>query len=617
MRLREGVVTEAADPGIVTVEPPRVVPGLGFGDVGALQRLARAQDSCMPSATTVPFPAPEQRWLPAGFDAADEAAVRKAFAGLTARRPADAAELLAWIADADELLAALDAAEAHRRIAVTRDTTDARARAEHERFQQVLVPIARTARDALDTIYLQSPARAELDQGAWGVFDRLCANRHALHREENVTLAAQESSLLLRHDTLMGALRVPFRGEELTPQGVARWLDHTERDLREQAWIALARARLERREELSTLFDELLAVRRAQAENAGFDNYRDFRFRELERFDYGADECESFHAAVEQHVVPAAVVRRERRRAALGVDRLRPWDLAVDPDGKPPLRPFDGGEELLALAGRILEPVDPQVAEQLAYLAERGLLDLVNRPGKAPGGYQQTLEDLRLPFIFANAVGVQQDVRTLLHEMGHALHALDARDQPVLDYRHAPIEFCEVASMSMELLAAEQFGKAYRKADARRARTLQLEHALNILPWVATIDAFQHWVYCYPEHDAAERAACWIALRKRFEPDVDWSGQQDWLAVEWQRQLHLFKYPFYYIEYGIAQVGALQVWLNWRNKGRPAYAAWRAALALGGSRPLPELFTTAHVCFEFGPRMLQTLTAAVVEALEE
>jgi oligoendopeptidase F len=432
-----------------------------------------------------------------------------------------------------------------------------------------------------------------------------------------VALATREASLTLRYDALMGALTVPFRGEELTPQAVARWLDRPDRDLREQAWLALARSRLQRSDEVGALFDQLVALRRDQAANAGFDNYRDFRFRELERFDYGPLECEEFHAAVEEHVVPAAVALRARRLAALGVPTLRPWDLAVDPAGRPPLRPFEDDTELVELCRRVLQRVDPELSEQLGFLSERDLLDLANRPGKAPGGYQQSLEDVRLPFIFANAVGVQQDVRTLLHETGHAVHALAAREQPVLDYRHAPIEFCEVASMSMELLGAEQYSAAYSASDARRARTLQLEHALTMLPWIATVDAFQHWVYCYPEHSAEERAAYWTTLRRRFEPDIDWSGHEDWLAVEWQRQLHLFKHPFYYIEYGIAQVGALQVWLNWRNKGRPAYAAWRTALALGGSRPLPELFTAAHICFEFGPRMLQTLTAAVQAALDE
>ncbi|MHC5212743.1 MAG: M3 family oligoendopeptidase [Planctomycetota bacterium] len=571
----------------------------------------------MPSATALPFPAPDQRWLPSGFDAGDETAVREAFAGLTGRRPAEAQELLTWIADVDELLAALDAGEARRRIATTRDTTDTEAREEHERFQQVIVPLARTQRDTLDQIFLESPGRADLDRESWGVFDRLCANRHALHRDANVKLAAREASLMLRYDTHMGALKVPFRGEEFTPQGIACWLDRTERDLREQAWAALARARLERAPVLGNLFSELIALRREQAANAGFANYRDFRFRELERFDYGPPECEAFHAAVEEHVVPAVTELHEKRREALDVPTLRPWDLAVDPAGLPPLRPFTDADELVTLGRDVLAHVDPELAERLGFLAEQDLLDLANRPGKAPGGYQSTLEDVRLPFIFANAVGVQQDVRTLLHETGHAVHALDARDQPVLDYRHAPIEFCEVASMSTELLAAEQFARVYPPEDARRARSLQLEHALTILPWVATVDAFQQWLYCYPEHTEEERAAYWISLRRRFEPDIDWSGHEDWQALEWQRQLHLFKHPFYYIEYGIAQVGALQVWLNHRNKGRPAYEAWRAALALGGSRSLPELFTAAHTCFDFGPRMLQTLTAAVRSALDE
>ncbi|HTE05713.1 MAG TPA: M3 family metallopeptidase, partial [Planctomycetota bacterium] len=292
-----------------------------------------------------------------------------------------------------------------------------------------------------------------------------------------------------------------------------------------------------------------------------------------------------------------------------------PWDLAADVHGRPPLRVFHGGEELADLAGRLLERVDGELAGQFRFLREQRLLDLDNRPGKAPGGYQAFLEDRRLPFIFANSVGLVADLRTLLHEGGHAFHALAARGQPLATGRHAPLEFAEVASMGMELLAAEHLPAVLGEEAGVRALRAQLERTLELLPWVATIDAFQHWLYTYPEHTREERAAYWTALRRRFEPSVDWSGHEEWLSREWQRQLHLFKHPFHDIEYGIAQVGALQLWLNARHQGRPAVTAWREALALGGSRPLPELFTTAHLCFDFGPRMLETLTAAVLDAL--
>jgi oligoendopeptidase F len=569
----------------------------------------------MTTTLPAPFPAPEQRYLPRDFDPTDEPTLLAVFKELRTRPVAEVDELLAWIADVDELESALDAADAHAAIAATRNTEDVAAREAHLDMQTRVRPLARRHLDSLDRKYLACEARASLERSRWGVYDRLRSNRASLYSKANLPLLAEEAELSQRHDERVGALSVPFRGGSYTPQAMARWLDDPDRQAREEAWQALATARLGAADDLNGLFDRLLALRREVADNAGFTDYREYCFRDRERFDYGPADCESFHAAVEEQVVPAMIELRERRRRALGLPHLRPWDLAVDPLLRPPLRPFQDADELADLCERILTCVDPTVGEQFAFLRSRGLLDLANRPGKAPGGYQRTLADVRLPFIFANAVGIQQDVRTLLHEAGHAVHALAARDQPVADYRHAPPEFCEVASMSMELLGAEQFAGNYPPEDARRAHAEQLERSLAILPWVATIDAFQHWLYSYPEHTPDERAAYWVSLRRRFEPDVDWSGHEDWLALEWQRQLHLFKYPFYYIEYGIAQVGALQVWLNWRNKGAPALKAWRGALALGGSRPLPELFTAAHVCFDFGPGMLSTLTRAVLDAI--
>ncbi|MHC4846108.1 MAG: M3 family oligoendopeptidase [Planctomycetota bacterium] len=571
----------------------------------------------MSTTVALSYPPPERNFLPADFDATDTAQIDARFDELLQRPLDDVDALLAWIADADELVAALSAVESRCRIAASVDTTDTAAREALIDFQTRVIPVRRRGTAALDHRFVDCPLRAGLDPAAWGVFDRDKRADQELFREANVALETEESRLALRYDELMGALTVSFRGEQYTPQAMARFLEESDRDTRKEAWIASSNARLAVSDEVQTVLDQLLSLRGEMAANADCVDYREFRFRQLHRFDYGPAECETFHAAVEQHVVPAVSALRERRRRALGVDQLCPWDLAVDPEGRPPLRPFNDVNELSDMCQTAFTRVDPELGAQFAFMREHDLLDLANRPGKAPGGYQATPADTRLPFIFANAVGLLRDVRTLLHEGGHAFHALACRDQPVAEYRHAPIEFCEVASMSMELLAAEQLEAVMSSEDAARARSQQLQRSLEILPWVATIDAFQHWLYTHPGHDHDERRAAWVALRERFEPGLDWSGQQAWYGLEWQSQLHLYRVPFYYIEYGIAQVGALQVWLNWRNKGAPALAAWREALALGGSRPLPELFTAAHVCFDFGPAMLKTLCAAVMESIDE
>lgn len=307
---------------------------------------------------------------------------------------------------------------------------------------------------------------------------------------------------------------------------------------------------------------------------------------------------------------------RERRAREMGLDNLKPWDLAVDPLGREPLRPFRNGQELAQRSRRVFERVDRELGRQFQTLIDHGVLDLDNRPGKEPGGYQTTLWERKLPFIFMNAVGRDTDVRTLLHEGGHAFHMLAAKDEPILDYRHAPMEFCEVASMGMELLANPHTGVFYpNREDKERSARVLLEGTLDILPWIATIDAFQHWVYTNPKHTRAQRTAAWMKLRRRFGDGADWSGHGRYEEVLWHRQGHLFGVPFYYIEYGIAQLGALMVWHRSRKHPKAALTDYKRALRLGGSVGLRELFRTAGGRFDFRTRTMRPLVRAVMETL--
>jgi oligoendopeptidase F len=301
----------------------------------------------------------------------------------------------------------------------------------------------------------------------------------------------------------------------------------------------------------------------------------------------------------------------------LNLDRLRPWDLAVDPLNRPPLRPFEQVDRMVSASQQIFDRLDPELAEGFKSMRERRLLDLANRKGKAPGGYQATLSEARLPFIFMNAVGIQRDVETILHEAGHAFHALATRDEDLFAYRHAPIEFCEVASMSMELLGNQFLEAFYPPAEARRARREHLEGIIEVFPWIATVDAFQHWIYTHPGHSRAERTAHWLTLMDRFGGDVDWAGYEDARANLWHRQLHIFLHPFYYVEYGIAQLGALQVWANSRANHAQALADYKQALRLGGSRPLPELFSAAGCRFDFSAKTVKPLVASVRHELAQ
>jgi oligoendopeptidase F len=289
--------------------------------------------------------------------------------------------------------------------------------------------------------------------------------------------------------------------------------------------------------------------------------------------------------------------------------------MAVDPLGRPPLRPFEHVDQMLAHTQEIFGSLDSDLAEGFGRMQQLHLLDLANRKGKAPGGYQSTLAEARVPFIFMNAVGLQRDVDTILHEAGHAFHALATRDEDLYDYRSAPIEFCEVASMSMELLGNQFLERFYAPPDARRARRTHLEGIVNIFPWIATVDAFQHWIYTHPGHSRADRKAAWLELTDRFGGDVDWTGYEEARAYLWHRQLHIFIHAFYYIEYGIAQLGALQVWANSKRNQAAALKDYKRALALGGSRPLPELFAAAGCPFDFSRKTIAPLMQLTREEL--
>ncbi|GIW86308.1 MAG: oligoendopeptidase F [Isosphaeraceae bacterium] len=521
------------------------------------------------------------------------------------------AELEAWLEDQGELAAAVSQEGTERYIAMTCQTDDPAREAAYLEWVREIEPKLKPLQNALREKYLDNPYRAALPPQRYQVLDRQWENRRALYREANIPRETELAELEQKYQKTIGAMTVTFRGQEYTPAQMARFLEEPDRNTRQEAWTLVAHRRLQDRDLLDELFDRMIALRVAIASEAGFDRYTAFAYRQRERFDYGEAQTQAFRDAIERHVVPLAINLQQERRERLGLDSLRPWDLAVDPLGREPLRPFQTAAELAQKTQRIFAAIDPELGSQFAYLYDHQLLDLENRKGKAPGGYQTTLENDRLPFIFMNAVGVDGDLRTLLHEGGHAFHALACRGEPLAAYRDPPIEFCEVASMSMELLAARHLMEFYSPQDADRSRRQLLEGIVAILPWIATVDAFQHWVYDHPHHTREERQAAWVSLLNRFGGIVDWSGYEDAQAHSWHRQLHIFLYPFYYIEYGIAQLGALQVWQAARTNPAEAVAAYRRGLALGGSRPLPELFAAAGIRFDFSPATIAPLIDAI------
>ena len=558
-----------------------------------------------------------RQFVPAQADLGDWNQIAPLFdkleAGAAACKTAQAFER--WILDGSELSAALDEESSRRYIAMTCHTESSDAEKAFLHFVEEVEPQLKPRQFKLAQIYLEHPCRAQLPQDRYFVFDRGTRLQVELFRPENVALETEEAKLAQQYQKLIGSLTVNFRGQEQTLVQMGRYLEDPDRVLRQETWELVTKRRLQETAPIEEIFEQLLKLREQIAANAGFANYLQYAFRARGRFDYTPEDCLKFHEAIEKEIMPAVRELQAQRRQQLGLDALRPWDLSVDPLNRAALRPFEKIDTLVASTGDIFDRLDPKLSKEFALMRQLHLLDLDNRKGKAPGGYQSTLAESRLPFIFMNAVGIQRDVETILHEAGHAFHALAAREEDLYAYRSAPIEFCEVASMSMELLGNEFIEKFYSTGDAQRARRDHLEGIVEIFPWIATVDAFQHWIYSHPGHSRAERQAAWNDLMKRFGGDVDWSTYEDARTNLWHKQLHIFIHPFYYVEYGIAQLGALQIWANSKKDKARALQQYHEGLALGGSRPLPELFQAAGCRFDFSRDTIKPLVNLITSEL--
>lgn len=571
----------------------------------------------MPSLATSDF-------VPADLDASKWANVEPLFAELNARGVGSAEEFERWLLDRSELDAAMSEAGAIRYIDMTCDTGSEHKKKAYMDFVEGVIPKIKPESFELDKKQAALAKRFDLGE-RYAVINRDTIAAVDLFRDKNVPIQTELTKLDTEYDTICGAMMVEFDGAEKTLPQMGKYQESADRAVREAAWKAVADRRAQDADRINAIFDEMVSKRHRLALNAGLKDFVGYSFKARGRFDYTPEHCFAFHDGIEKHVMPFVSKLDTERKSLLKVDALRPWDLSVDPKGRAPLQPFEGGADLVAKTQRVFDRLSPELAEMFASLgdgtntkgAEGGAsLDLDSRKGKAPGGYQYMRDRSRRAFIFMNAAGLHRDVETMVHEAGHAFHSMYCVDEPLAHYRHAPIEFCEVASMSMELLTMPYWDEYYpSKEDADRARRRQLEGSVGLLPWIATIDAFQHWIYTHPEHTQAERAAAWLKIEERFGHQghrVAWDGIEKYRPLIWQRQGHLFGSPFYYIEYGIAQLGALGLWLKSLEEGpEAAMDAYRKSLSLGGSRPLPELFAAADLPFDFGPDTVGRLVGRV------
>jgi oligoendopeptidase F len=523
-----------------------------------------------------------------------------------------------WLKDRSELEAFVSEDLAWRYVKMTCNTEDKELENAYLFFVTEIEPQISPINDKLNRKLVECRFINELDEEKYFIYLRGIRKEIEIFREANVPLMAEIATESQKYGSIIGGLTVEIEGKELTLQQAANFLKNPDRAKREAAFIKINDKRLAHAQELDELFNKLIALRNQVALNAGFENYRDYMFAALGRFDYAPEDCFAFHAAIQQEVVPLIKQFNEKRTKELGY-QLRPWDLEVDTQNREALEPFTSGSDLLDKTVKCFRKVDDYFAWCIETMDNMQRLDLESRKGKAPGGYNYPMAETNVPFIFMNAASSTRDVETMVHEGGHAVHSFLSKDLELAAFKNCPSEVAELASMSMELISYDGQDEFYRTPEEfKRAKEEHLEGIIKVLPWIATIDKFQHWIYTHPKHTADERKLYWIELSKEFGTGmVDWSGYEQVQSYTWQKQLHLFEVPFYYIEYGMAQLGALGVWRNFLTDKSKAVKQYKEALSLGYTKPIGEIYKTAGVEFNFSDTYIKSLMEFVKAELNK
>ncbi len=550
-----------------------------------------------------------RHFVPADFVVTDWQSLEPWFKNLLERNIDTTENLEQWLLDQSELEAVVSEDACWRQIKMTCDTANKELEESFNFYCMELQPKIQPLADALNKKLINHPLANKLDAAKYFTYLRSLRKSIELFREENIPIQAELAVLQQQFGVISGKMTVHINEKEFTLQQATKFLENHDRNLREEAYRKIQERRLQDKDQLDKLYNQLLEKRNAEALNAGFINYRDYRFKELGRFDYTKEDCDAFHEAVKQHVLPLVNMIYQKKKEKLGLDKLRPWDVDAEPEGSPTLHPFSSSDELISKSVDCFSKLRPFFGECLAKMNELKHLDLESRMGKAPGGYNCPLAESGAPFIFMNAAGQMQDLITMVHEGGHAVHSFLAHPLPLSGFKEYPMEIAEVASMAMELFSMDHWDSFFSDdLQLKKAREYELERVITIFPWIATIDKFQHWVYENPAHTIEERTTRWNEILKEFSDDVmDYSGLENFRSNLWQKQLHLYEVPFYYIEYGIAQLGAIGMWRQFKLNRELALDNYCNALSLGATKTLPQLFETAGLKFDFSPEQIKTL----------
>lgn len=548
-------------------------------------------------------------FLPEDFAVTDWESLEPYFKDLSERKIDGRKDLEKWLNDSSELEAVISEDACWRQIKMTCDTENKTLEEAFVFFVTQIQPQIQPYADKLNRKLLESPFVQELDKEKFFTYLRNVKKSIDLFREENIPLQSELSVLAQQFGVINGKMMVEVNGKEYTLQQAAKFLESHDRNLREEVYRKINERRLKDKDALNDLYTQLVNKRDQVAKNAGFENYRDYKFVELGRFDYTKEDCYQFHEAVKAHVLPLVNEIYEKKKKKLGLDSLRPWDTEAEPEGVQPLRPFSNGKELLEKSIECFEKIRPFFADCLRKMNAMQRFDLESRKGKAPGGYNCPLAETGAPFIFMNAAGQMSDVTTMVHEGGHAVHSFLSHPLELSSFKEYPMEIAEVASMSMELFSMDYWDTFFSKEEElQRAKEHQLERVITIFPWIATIDKFQHWIYENPNHTLEERRKRWKEILIEFSStSIDFSGLDEYRDFNWQRQLHLFEVPFYYIEYGIAQLGAIGLWMQFKQDKDAALDNYMKSLQLGGTKTLPQLYSAAGLKFNFSPAYIREL----------
>ncbi|HPH22381.1 MAG TPA: M3 family oligoendopeptidase [Chitinophagaceae bacterium] len=560
----------------------------------------------------------ERTFLPKDFTVTNWESLEPFFKELLERPIENKTNLEQWLKDMSELEAVVSEDACWRQIKMTCDTTDKNLEEAFTYFCMEIQPKLQPYADALNKKFVYSPFTKELDEQQFFTYLRSVKKSIDLFREANIPIQAELSVMQQQYGAIAGKMTVEVNGQEYTLQQASKFLENEDRGLREEVYKKIQERRLQDKDAMNNLYTKLIAKRHEIAINAGFANYRDYKFVELGRFDYSKEDCYNFHEAVKQHVLPLIEKIYEKKKQKLGLATLKPWDTEAEPAGIQPLKPFTNGTELYEKSVACFEKLHPFFADCLRKMNELKHFDLESRIGKAPGGYNCPLAESGAPFIFMNAAGSMSDVTTMVHEGGHAVHSFLSHNLELSAFKEYPMEIAEVASMAMELFSMNHWESFFdSEEELSRAKEHQLERTITIFPWIAIIDKFQHWVYENPTHTVEKRTEKWMEILQEFSTNaIDFTGLETYRAIGWQRQLHLFEVPFYYIEYGIAQLGAIGLWMQYKQNPQQAIENYIKALSLGGTKTLPELYAAAGLKFDLSPAHIKTLMDFVNEQME-